>query len=141
MTLPLLADAHDALDGFLKAELFRGHLFGIRSLFGYDVREMVLNGWKLLGYTGMFLFTSRWFVQMWASKQKKAVVMPRSFWYLSVVGSLLLLFYFFGYQKDSVGVLSNLFPLSVAGYNLWLDLTRGREKRSRPLHKGEAPVE
>lgn len=135
MTLPLLAEIHGPLDEFLKQELFRGYLFGLRKVGDYDLREMVVNGWKILGFTGMFLFTSRWFVQMWASKQQKAVIMPRSFWYLSVAGSVLMLFYFFGYQKDSVGVLSNLFPFAVASYNLWLDLTRGRERRSRPLSK------
>jgi lipid-A-disaccharide synthase-like uncharacterized protein len=31
-------------------------------------------------------------------------------------------------KNDSVGILSNLFPAGVAGYNLYLDL---RHKRSR----------
>jgi lipid-A-disaccharide synthase-like uncharacterized protein len=48
--------------------------------------------------------------------------MPRSFWYMSVAGSLLLLTYFIIGKNDSVGVLSNLFPAFTAAYNLWLDI-------------------
>lgn len=136
----LLASQDPAsLDEWLKQPLFEGHVFGLKTFFGYDIRPMVLNGWKMIGFTGMFLFTSRWFVQLWVSKQKRQVTMPRSFWLLSIFGSLLLLFYFIGYQKDSVGTLANLFPLSVACYNLWLDLTCGRERRQRL--KEDVPVE
>ena len=47
--------------------------------------------------------------------------MPRLFWYMSAAGSVLLLGYFIFGKNDSVGVLSNLFPLFVALYNLYLD--------------------
>jgi lipid-A-disaccharide synthase-like uncharacterized protein len=40
---------------------------------------------------------------------------------MSVSGSVLLLSYFVFGKNDSVGILSNLFPLFIAGYNLWLD--------------------
>ena len=52
--------------------------------------------------------------------------MPRTFWYMSAAGSVMLLAYFIFGKNDSVGVLSNLFPLFVALYNLYLDI---REKR------------
>ena len=53
------------------------------------------------------------------------------FWYLSLVGSLLLLGYFtFSDKSDSVGLLSNLFPAAVAGYNLLLEARRFR--RAKP---------
>ena len=47
--------------------------------------------------------------------------MPRLFWYMSALGSVMLLAYFVFGKNDSVGVLSNLFPLFVALYNLYLD--------------------
>ena len=55
-------------------------------------------------------------------------MLPRLFWLMSISGSLLLLSYFTFGKNDSVGILSNLFPAGVAGYNLYLDL---RHKRSR----------
>ena len=48
---------------------------------------------------------------------------------MSISGSLLLLSYFIFGKNDSVGILSNLFPAGVAGYNLYLDLTHKRAQR------------
>ena len=77
---------------------------------------------KLIGYTGVFLFTGRWFVQLAASHVSSKPVFPRSFWYMSMGGSLLILFYFVFGKNDSVGILANLFPFLVASYNLFLDI-------------------
>lgn len=43
---------------------------------------------------------------------------------MSIAGSLLLLSYFTFGKIDSVGILSNLFPLGIAFYNLFLDLKK-----------------
>jgi lipid-A-disaccharide synthase-like uncharacterized protein len=82
---------------------------------------ITITPWKLIGYSGVFLFAGRWFVQLAASQRSGKVVMPTLFWYMSALGSLLLLAYFIFGKNDSVGVLSNLFPLFVALYNLYLD--------------------
>ena len=84
---------------------------------------VTITPWKLIGYSGVFLFAGRWFVQLAASKMKGKVVMPTTFWYMSAAGSVLLLAYFTFGKNDSVGILSNLFPLFVALYNLYLDLS------------------
>jgi lipid-A-disaccharide synthase-like uncharacterized protein len=83
---------------------------------------VTITPWKLIGYTGVFLFAGRWFVQLIASKASGRPVMPRLFWYMSAAGSVLLLSYFVFGKNDSVGILSNLFPLFVALYNLYLDI-------------------
>lgn len=82
---------------------------------------VTITPWKLVGYTGVFLFAGRWFVQLAASKASGKPVMPTLFWYMSACGSVLLLAYFVFGKNDSVGVMSNLFPLFVALYNLYLD--------------------
>lgn len=82
---------------------------------------VTVTPWKLIGYTGVFLFAGRWFVQLAASKASGKPVMPTLFWYMSAMGSVLLLSYFIFGKNDSVGVMSNLFPLFVALYNLYLD--------------------
>ena len=48
------------------------------------------------------------------------------FGYMSLAGSLRLLGYFIYGKNDSVGILSNLFPTFIAGYNLYLELTHQR---------------
>jgi lipid-A-disaccharide synthase-like uncharacterized protein len=83
---------------------------------------IVITPWKLVGYLGVALFAGRWFVQLLASRRRGKPVLPRLFWYMSVSGSLLLLSYFVFGKNDSVGILSNLFPLFIAVYNLWLDM-------------------
>ena len=57
-----------------------------------------------------------------AARRAGRVVVPRLFWYMSVVGSLMTLSYFVWGKNDSVGILGNLFPSFVAIYNLWLDI-------------------
>ena len=88
---------------------------------------VTITPWKLIGYGGVIMFAGRWFVQLAASQAKGKVVMPRLFWYMSALGSVLLLSYFVFGKNDSVGILSNLFPLFVALYNLYLDL-KNREQ-------------
>jgi lipid-A-disaccharide synthase-like uncharacterized protein len=85
-----------------------------------DAYGLVVTPWKLVGYLGVALFAGRWFVQMLASRLHGRPVLPTLFWYMSVSGSVLLLLYFIFGKNDSVGVLSNLFPCTVALYNLYL---------------------
>lgn len=89
-------------------------------------REFVMTPWKLIGFIGVAMFGSRWFVQFWATKKAKKVTMPRAFWIMSVIGSLCLLSYFTLGKNDSVGILSNLFPAFVSVYNLFLDIKSGK---------------
>lgn len=82
---------------------------------------VTLTPWKLIGYAGVLMFAGRWFVQLAASRASGRPVVPRLFWYMSALGSLMLLSYFIFGKNDSVGILSNLFPLFVALYNMYLD--------------------
>ena len=94
----------------------------------HNALGITITPWKLVGYLGVVLFAGRWFVQMHYSRKLRRPVVPTVFWLMSISGSLLLLSYFTFGKNDSVGILSNLFPAGVAGYNLYLDL---RHKRSR----------
>ncbi|MGF1677885.1 MAG: lipid-A-disaccharide synthase N-terminal domain-containing protein [Candidatus Methylacidiphilales bacterium] len=81
---------------------------------------------KIIGLFGMLLFTGRWVVQVIASRRHRRPVVPRLFWYMSLSGSVLLLSYFVFGKNDSIGILSNLFPMVIALYNLYLDITHHR---------------
>ena len=82
-----------------------------------------VTSWKIVGYTGVFLFAGRWFVQLISSTKEKKPTFPRVFWLMSLAGSVLLLTYFIFGKNDSVGILSNAFPAGIALYNLYLDIT------------------
>jgi lipid-A-disaccharide synthase-like uncharacterized protein len=93
------------------------------------VLGVTITPWKLVGYLGVALFAGRWFVQMFYSRRHGRPVVPTVFWLMSISGSLLLLSYFIFGKNDSVGILSNLFPATVACYNLVLDLRHKKAKR------------
>ena len=91
--------------------------------------------WKLIGYTGALMFGGRWLVQFVASRRMGKPVIPRAFWYMSVVGSLMTLSYFlFSAKQDSVGVLQNLFPAFTALYSLSLDIKHRGWNRDKASH-------
>ncbi|MBQ4853230.1 lipid-A-disaccharide synthase N-terminal domain-containing protein [Rhodanobacter sp. B2A1Ga4] len=88
----------------------------------HALQQFELTPWKMVGFTGTLLFTSRWFVQLYYTRKYKRVVMPLAFWWLSVFGSALLLAYFVVGKNDSVGIISNFFPVFVSVYNLVVHL-------------------
>lgn len=99
-----------------------------------DLWGVRITGWKIIGYLGVFLFSARWFVQVWASREAKRPVMPAVFWIMSMIGSLMCLAYFVFGKNDSVGILAYLFPSVVSAYNLYLEVTH----RRRLLRDGES---
>ena len=103
-----LSEIHSVIVDFFNLPL--GHWFGVD-----------LQAGKLVGYAGALMFAGRWVVQLMASRISSRPVMPLAFWYMSLVGSVCLLSYFIFGKNDSVGILSNLFPLFVAAYNLLLE--------------------
>ena len=94
-----------------------------------------ITPWKLIGYTGALMFGGRWLVQFVASRRYGKPVIPRAFWYMSIVGSLMTLSYFvFSNKQDAVGVLQNLFPAFTACYSLFLDIRHRGWRRDRASH-------
>ena len=89
--------------------------------------KLVITPWKLIGFLGVILFTGRWFVQLWASRRSHKVVVPRLFWYMSITGSLIWLSAFGCGTNDAAGIMSNLFPLMIASYNLYLEYAHHAE--------------
>jgi lipid-A-disaccharide synthase-like uncharacterized protein len=91
-----------------------------------------MSPWKLIGLTGALMFGTRWLVQSVASKRAGKPVIPRLFWYMSLLGSTMTLAYFlFSAKQDAVGVLQNLFPAFTAAYSLYLDIRHRGWRRAR----------
>ena len=94
-----------------------------------------ITPWKLIGLTGALMFGGRWLIQFIASRRHGKPVIPRAFWYMSIVGSLMTLSYFiFSAKQDAVGVLQNLFPSFTAAYSLYLDIKHRGWHRDRASH-------
>lgn len=73
------------------------------KLFGID-----WSVWKAVGWFGNVVFFSRFFVQWYATEKLRRVVVPTAFWWLSLLGSLLLLVYSLR-QRDSVFIFAYAF--------------------------------
>jgi len=86
-----------------------------------------ITPWTIIAYIGTFLFTVRWLVQAVASRNAGKPTVPRLFWYMSIVGSAMLLGYFIWGKNDGPGIVSNLFPGLLAVYNLFLDITHKKD--------------
>jgi len=65
----------------------------------------------ILGFIGQFVFGARFLVQWIVSEKKKRSVVPISFWYLSILGGVLLGLYF-AFRRDPVGLAGQLFYTS-----------------------------
>lgn len=82
-----------------------------------------MSPWKLIGLTGASMFGARWLVQFVASRRAGKPVIPRLFWVMSLLGSVMTLAYFaFSQKQDAVGILQNLLPAFTAAYSLYLDV-------------------
>ncbi len=103
----------------------------IAVIFGVSVTP-----WKLVGYMGVLLFAGRWVVQVLATRARGRPAIPRLFWVMSCTGSALLLAYFIWGRNDSVGVISNLFPMSVAIYNWVMDIRAQRRDSREEFDQG-----
>jgi lipid-A-disaccharide synthase-like uncharacterized protein len=75
--------------------------------------------WVSLGLLGQVLFTGRMIVQWLASEKSKQSVVPPMFWWMSLIGSLMLLTYFL-WRRDVVGILGQGIGLTIYVRNLHL---------------------
>jgi len=60
--------------------------------------------WVILGLAGQLIFAGRMIIQWLVSEKERRSVIPVSFWWMSVVGSTMLLVYFI-WRRDIVGIL------------------------------------
>jgi len=84
--------------------------------------------WLVIGFGGQTLFMARFVLQWLTSERERRSVMPVSFWYLSILGALVLLAYAV-HRHDPVFVVGQV--LGVGIYVRNLQLIRGEQARSR----------
>jgi lipid-A-disaccharide synthase-like uncharacterized protein len=54
---------------------------------------ILLDPWIIFGFAAQAIFFSRFVVQWLASERAGRTVVPRSFWYLSLLGAVMILLY------------------------------------------------
>jgi lipid-A-disaccharide synthase-like uncharacterized protein len=83
--------------------------------------------WIAVGFAGQALFTFRMVLQWYASEKEKRSVIPVAFWWGSLFGGILL-FAYFVWRKDIVGIVGQSTGIFVYARNLVL------------IHRGNAPA-
>jgi lipid-A-disaccharide synthase-like uncharacterized protein len=69
-------------------------------------------GWHLIGFFGLALFGSRFWVQWWCAEKQKTSSLNSSFWWISLTGEILCLIYFLKIHDpvNSIGPACGLIP-------------------------------
>lgn len=101
-----------------------------------DAEPSVATVWTVFGIVGGIIFYSRFYVQWIYSEIKKRSVVPIAFWYMSSVGSLMLLTYAFASQSP-LGALGQSFNIVVYSRNLvhiWREQGRLTPALNRSVH-------
>lgn len=83
-------------------------------------RLLHIDGWVLFGMLGQLFFTLRFVVQWIASERAGRSTVPVAFWYLSLLGGVMLFVYALVYRHDSVFTLGQFAGLFVYTRNLAL---------------------
>jgi lipid-A-disaccharide synthase-like uncharacterized protein len=83
--------------------------------------------WMAVGFAGQGLFTARFLVQWLASERSGEVVVPTSFWWLSILGAFALLSYAIS-RRDPVVILGQSTGFVVYVRNLMLGKGRKGSK-------------
>lgn len=114
-------------------------LFLAVTALGKETRYLGLdwNWLVVIGLVGNVVFSMRFIIQWLASEKAGESVVPHSFWYWSIAGSLILSIYFIC-QRDPVGILANL-PNSCI-YIRNLVLIRKKKNGAAAAAKAEEPA-
>lgn len=84
-------------------------------------QSITIDAWVLYGFLAQFVFFLRFVVQWIASEKSKKSVIPMSFWYLSIVGSLMILVYAIE-RRDIVFMTAQALALVIYARNIHLRL-------------------
>ncbi len=80
---------------------------------------MTLDYWTIFGFLAQFVFFLRFVVQWISSEKEKKSVIPISFWYLSIAGSIMILIYAVK-RQDPVFIVAQFLALFIYVRNIIL---------------------
>lgn len=93
--------------------------------------------WVTIGFGGQLAFTGRMLIQWLLSEKRRVSTVPPLFWWLSLLGAVML-FAYFVWRQDAVGVLGQSSGIVIYGRNLRL-IAKQRRREARGNPEGGAP--
>lgn len=94
--------------------------------------------WVIFGFAAQFIFFSRFVLQWYASEKEMRTVVPMGFWYLSIVGALMILVYAIE-RRDIVFVIGQAAALLIYTRNIIIAKRFDRSAHMRTLENGVRP--
>jgi len=88
-------------------------------LFDFSGLQPLEIFWLILGFAAQLLFSARFLVQWIASERAGMSIVPISFWFLSIMGGILLLCYAI-WRRDPVFILGQATGVCIYARNLVL---------------------
>jgi lipid-A-disaccharide synthase-like uncharacterized protein len=106
----------------------------LHHLLWYDGKFLGIawSVWKIVGWMGNAVFSTRFLVQWYATEKRKQVVVPQLFWWLSLAGSLILLVYAVFKAEDSVFIFAYAFTWIPYSRNLIIHFRHEKSRQTCP---------
>lgn len=92
-----------------------------------DVTSLTGVAWVVFGFLGQAVFMGRMVVQWWASERARSSVVPPVFWWLSLLGSSMLMVYFI-WRWEIIGFLGQSTGWVIYIRNLWFIYGKVRDE-------------
>ncbi len=92
---------------------------------------MVLTNqiWMIIGFVGQAIFASRFLIQWIVSERASKSIIPNIFWWISILGSMILLSYAI-YKEDPVFIVGQSCGFLIYSRNLYL-IKKGKKKKTK----------
>lgn len=94
--------------------------------------------WVVVGLGGQLAFAGRWLIQWFVSERRRESYIPASFWWTSLCAGVIL-FAYFAWRQDLVGVLGQTSGIVVYARNIRLINKKARRDARPPRPPLEAP--
>ena len=92
--------------------------------------------WGVLGFLGQAVFGTRFILQWIVSEYKKKSHVPTAFWFLSLIGSLILLVYSI-HREEPVFILGFSLNTFIYMRNIHLIYTNSKASQAGPIGQAE----
>lgn len=96
----------------------------------------VQMAWLAIGLVGQALFSARWLIQWLVTEKSRRSTMPNAFWYLSLLGGLLVLAY--GIHRMDPVIILGQFGVLIYARNLFFI---HNEKQKMAISAGNTPAD
>lgn len=92
--------------------------------------------WLAIGLAGQLLFSARWLIQWFVTEKSRRSTMPDTFWYLSLLGGLLVFAY--GLHRLDPVIILGQFGVIIYARNLFF--IRREKQTAAPSGSAAAPL-